>query len=71
MFVIISFEWSLSCEADSRSSSQEIPRLFVISKVHYRVHKMLPSDHTLSHINFVHTLPPYFLKIVYSLILYS
>jgi hypothetical protein len=48
-----SMVYSLS-EANSPSSSHEIPRILWNLKVHYCVHKSLPLFHNLGHINPVH-----------------
>jgi len=58
-----SMEQSLSCEANSHSASQEIPHLSLNLKVHYYVHKGLPTVPVMSHMIQVYILPPYFLKI--------
>jgi hypothetical protein len=54
-------EQNSSCEAGSRSASQEIPCLFL--KVHYCVHKNPPLTPILSQLKPAHTLPSYFSKI--------
>jgi len=51
-----------SSKANSHSASQETPRLLWNHKAHYRVHKSPPLVATLSHMNLVHTFPPYFHK---------
>jgi hypothetical protein len=58
-----SLEQSPSCEADSRSASQEIPLPLWNPKVHYRVHKSPLPVAIHSHINPVYILPPYFIEI--------
>lgn len=45
--------------ADSRSSDQKVTSLLRILKVHYCVHKDLPLDPILSHMNWVHILTPH------------
>jgi hypothetical protein len=56
-------------QADSRSTGQDIHRLFRKSKVHYRAHKRWALDHIPSQMNEVHTLAHYYLR--YTLILSS
>jgi len=58
-------EQSLSWEAKSHSSSQEIPHPLWKPKVHYRVHKIPELAPFLSRIHLVHTFPTYFPKIHY------
>jgi predicted phosphohydrolase len=49
-------------ETDSRSASQEIPRLLWNPKVYYHVHKSPPPIPNLSQINSIHNLQSYFPK---------
>jgi hypothetical protein len=56
-------EQSSSWETNSRSASQEIPRLLQNPKVHYRVHKGPPLDTILIQFHPAHILRPYFFKI--------
>jgi len=55
---------SLSWEANSHSSSQEITHLLCNPKIQYRVHKISPLVPILSQMNSIHTFPPYFSKII-------
>jgi len=52
-----------SSRSNIHSESQEIHRLLWNPKVHYRVHKGQPLAPILSHMNPIHTFPPYNLKI--------
>jgi len=56
-------EQSLSWEANSRSASQEIPRLLWNPKVHYHVHSSPPLVRILSQTRTVHTVTSRFSKI--------
>jgi hypothetical protein len=58
-----SMEQSPSWEANSHSASQGLPCLSWNPKVHYSVHSGLPLVPTLSQMNPVHTLTPYFPQI--------
>jgi hypothetical protein len=57
-------------EVDSHSASQCFLLLWNL-KVHYRVHKSSPPVHILSQMKPMHSLPPYFLKINFNIILSS
>jgi hypothetical protein len=59
-------EQSSSWQADSHSTSQEIPRLLLNPKVHYHVHKGQPLDPILSQMNLVHTISSRFIVILFS-----
>jgi hypothetical protein len=50
-------------EANNHSATQDIPRLSWNQKVHYRVYKSRPLAPTLSQMNPVHILSPYFPKV--------
>jgi hypothetical protein len=58
-----SMERSPSWEANSHSSSHEIPHLLWNQKVQYRVHICPPLLSILSHMHPVLTFPPYFAKV--------
>jgi hypothetical protein len=59
-----------SWEADSFLASQEILRILLNLKVHYRIHKSSPPIPILSQLSPVHA-PSHFLKIHFNIILPS
>jgi hypothetical protein len=62
-------EHNPSSEANSSSDSQEIPRLLWNLKVHYRVHKSLPTVLVSTQNNSAHTFPPFYFKFYFNIIL--
>jgi len=66
-----SMEHKLSWETNWFAASQEIPRIILNTKVHYRIHKSLTLVLILSRLNPVHALTSHFLKIQLNIILPS
>ena len=66
-----SMEQSPSWEANRFAASQEIPRIWWSSKVHYCTHKRPPPVHLLSQLDPVHAPTSHFLKIYLNIILPS
>ena len=64
-------EQRASWEANKFSASQEITRILLNPKVHYRIHNILPPVRALSHIHPVHASPSHFSKIQLNIILPS
>ena len=50
-----SVQLSPYCEANRFAASQDIPRIFRSTKVHYRIHKCPPPVHFLNQLHPVHT----------------
>jgi hypothetical protein len=64
-----SMQHSPSWEANRFAATQEIPRILLNPKVHYRIHNCLPPVSTLRQPNPVHTPTSHFLKIHPNIIL--